>query len=102
MWCLSRMLPLLMGDMIPNGEEHWNHFLKPLEIEELVFAPSTSMQLVAYLRVLISEYLDEFKQLYERNLIPKQHYMVHYPKQILRYSTVQSQAGMCICTLQLR
>ena len=84
MWCLSRMLPLFIGDFVPHDDEHWENYLRLLQIEEIVFAPSTTSRLAAYLQVLIAEYLEEFKRKYERALIPKQHFMVHYPKQILR------------------
>ena len=84
MWCLARMLPLLIGDLIPEGEIHWQNFLLLLQIEEILFAPATSPELAAYLVVLISEYLETFSALYTRPIIPKQHYMVHYPRQIVR------------------
>ena len=78
------MLPLLIGDFIPVADGHWDNFLRLLKIEEIVFAPRTSTQLAAYLAVLTEEYLSEFSELYERRMIPKQHYMVHYPTQIVR------------------
>jgi len=84
MWCLARMLPLLIGDLIPVTDNHWENFLRLLKIEEIVFAPRTTTQLAAYLAFLTEEYLDEFCELHERRRIPKQHNMVHYPRQILR------------------
>lgn len=84
MWCLARMFPLLIGDLIPEGDDHWENFLCLLKIEEVVFAPVTSTQLAAYLAVLVEQYLGEFKELHTRSLIPKHHNMVHYPRQILR------------------
>lgn len=45
-------------------------------------APGT----IGYLRVLIEEHHTQFKTLYpEHSIIPKMHYMLHYPSQILRY-----------------
>ena len=79
------MLPLLIGDLIPVVDDHWENFLRLLKIEEIVFAPRTSTQLAAYLAVLVEEYLEEFKEIHERRLIPKHHNMVHYPSQIVRY-----------------
>lgn len=84
MWCLARMLPLLIGDFIPVADDCWENFLRLLKIEEIVFAPRTSTQLAAYLALLVEEYLTQFSELNERRMIPKQHYMVHYPTQIVR------------------
>ena len=47
------MLPLLTGDLIPVVNDHWENFLRLLKIEEIVFVPQTSIQLAAYLAVLI-------------------------------------------------
>ena len=84
MWCLARMLPLILGDLIPENDDYWDNFLRLLKIEEIVFAPSCSYELTAYLAILVREYLEQFTRNYERRIIPKQHYMVHYPTQIVR------------------
>lgn len=68
------MLPILIGDLVPVGDEHWENFLRLLQIEEIIFAPKTSIQLAAYLAVLTEEYLTGFSELYDRRMIPKQHY----------------------------
>ena len=39
MWCLARMLPLIMGDLIPENDTYWDNFLQLLKFEEIVFAP---------------------------------------------------------------
>ena len=84
MWCLARMFPLLIGDLVPEGDKNWENLLNLLHIEEILFAPVTSVPLAAYLAILIKDYLENFKELYSQNIIPKQHYMVHYPNQIVR------------------
>ena len=79
------MLPLIIGDLLPHDEDaNWNTYIRLLNIEEIVFPPTSNSQLAAYLAVLVEEYLETFSQLYDRDLIPKQHYMVHYPRQIIR------------------
>lgn len=84
MWCLARMLPLLIGDLIPAGDELWENFLCLLKIEDIVFAPVASTPMAAYLSILVEQYLEGFKELHDRSLIPKHHNMVHYPRQIIR------------------
>lgn len=84
MWCLARTLPLLIGDVVPESDPHWENFLCLLKIEEIVFSPTSSIQLAAFLAVLIEQYLDDFGALHNRCYIPKHHNMVHYPRQIVR------------------
>ena len=59
------MFPLLVGDLVPEDDANWENFLTLLKIEEIVFAPKTSVQLAAYLDILVGEYLEDFKSLCE-------------------------------------
>lgn len=85
MWCLSRLLPLMIGDKIPEDDSNWKNFILLLEIIDYIFAPEISCDDVAYLHTLIEEHHQAFIELYTLcSIIPKMHYMVHYPEQILR------------------
>lgn len=75
--------PLIIGDKVPEDDEHWQLFLLLIRICSISLAPSTSFDLIAYLQI---DYLYTFRQVYPNiSLIPKQHYMIHYPSQIGRY-----------------
>ena len=63
-WCLARFLPLLIGDLIPNDEVHWEHFLSLVNIVDYVFAPVTSEAIATHLEFLIEDFLLEFRELY--------------------------------------
>lgn len=81
---LARVLPFLVGDKIPEGCEQWESYLMLLDILQIALSPTVSQGTVAYLRVLIEEHHLKFTQLYPHvSVIPKMHYMVHYPSQIL-------------------
>lgn len=89
MWCLARLLPLMIGNKIKEDDPYWLNYLLLLTILDLVLAPVTSRDIVAYLRTVIDEYLRGFKQLYPHcRIIPKMHYLVHYPDFIERYIVV--------------
>ena len=87
MWCLGRYLPILVGDKIPGEHAHWGHYLLHLSIMDEVFAPICCEDRLDYLRMLIEDFLVEFKELYDRPLTPKMHYLVHYSNldQMVRY-----------------
>ena len=79
MWCLSSLLPLILHGLIPEENSDWKLF------NDLLVSPVTTRGTTFYLLLLILEYLQEFKKSYPNiNLIPKQHFMVHYPGQIRR------------------
>lgn len=86
MMTLCLELPLILGDKVPEDDNHWTLFLILIRICSIALAPICSPDLIAYLRVIIEEYLSSFRELYpERMLIPKQHYMIHYPSQMERF-----------------
>ena len=90
-WCLGRFLPLLIGDLIPEGDEHWENYLQLMTIIDYVFAPSTNEGYIAYLRMLIEDFLTDFHELYpERRLTPKMHYILHIPTWMQRYHQCNS------------
>ena len=86
MWCLACLLPLMIGHKVPVDDDHWSNFLMLLSITDLVFAPTLSSNCLSYLKDLICEHHETFKSLYPAcSIIPKMHYMVHYPECIERY-----------------
>lgn len=86
MIALTRELPILVADLIPDKDEHWVSFLILLKICSIALSPITTPDTVAYLKVLVEEKLSLFKKLYpDKRIIPKQHYMVHYPSQIEQF-----------------
>ncbi len=74
----------MFGEIIPEGDEHWENFLRLLTIVDIVFAPLCSKDWAGFLRDEINWHHQMFKELYECNITPKMHYMVHYPDMILR------------------
>lgn len=87
MWVLASNLPLIIGDKIPLDNEKWECFLLLLDILQLATARVASSAQAGYLEALIFSHHHLFIRCYPANsVIPKMHYMVHFPQQILRYS----------------
>lgn len=80
MWCLLRVLPLMIGDLIPEGNMHWELLLCLLTCMEYIFSPSLTQEAVIYLKYIIEEHHSLFLELFpEKHLKPKHHFMLHYP-----------------------
>lgn len=83
LWCLGRLLPLLIGDLVPDDDPYWDNYLLLLTIVDYVFAPTLSKRTPAFLTVLINDHLSQFKEIYTNcSIIPKQHYLIHIPQWI--------------------
>ena len=61
MWCLGRLLPLMIGHRVPEDDEHWRNFLLLLRILDYMFASVVSKDCVAYLKELISDHHGDLK-----------------------------------------
>ena len=84
MWNLSIYLPLMIGDKVSNDDNEWECYLQLLDVLKICMARVLSVDLVQYLEALIEMYLTAFRSCYPlASIIPKQHYMVHLPYQIL-------------------
>ena len=86
MWNLVAYLPLMIGDKIQEDDCEWELFLLLLDILQICVSAVLSIDMVDYLRTLIKLYLASFRTCYPGyNIIPKQHYLIHLPSQILKY-----------------
>lgn len=87
-WCLLRLLPVMIGDRIKNSLENdvWQLCLKLREVVDLICAPRIHTNQVAYLQMLIEEYLEMRSKTFPgESLEPKHHYLGHYPELILHF-----------------
>ena len=85
MWLLSRTMSLLIGDKVSQGDPAWYCFQLLLKILDICTMQSCCKDTVAYLSTLIEEHHSLFLTTYQIPLIPKMHYIIHYPEQILRF-----------------
>ncbi|XP_045074996.1 uncharacterized protein LOC121558851 isoform X1 [Coregonus clupeaformis] len=73
-WCLLRNMPLLFGDLIQSDDQHWHLLLLLLHIVNIVFSPVLTEGMTIYLKHLIIDHHQLFKQLFPAiNLLPKHH-----------------------------
>ncbi len=81
--CLIRNLPLIFGEIVPEGDTNWHLLLLLLHIVNIVFSPCITEGMTVFLKHLIEEHHRLFKNVYpQNNLIPKHHFMIHYAESI--------------------
>jgi len=88
-WTLIRLLPLMIGHKITLNDPAWNVIMCLKDIVELVVAPTQTEASLSYLDTKISEHrlrlLAAFPQV---KLIPKHHFLEHYPTLIKVFEPV--------------
>jgi len=89
-WMFLRLLYFLIGDKIRNFKDPgWILYLKLKELCEFFCAPSFQKSCVPYIKdVLIPSYFDLRSSVLSEEdytIIPKHHFMAHYPELMLKY-----------------
>lgn len=79
-WSLLRLLPFLIGHLVPEDEPAWHVLMDLKDITKLVTASVHSNESIAYLESKISKYRQRYRQLFLGiKPLPKHHYLEHYP-----------------------
>ena len=78
-WCLIRMFPLLIGDLIKEGDSNFDTVLHLLKIMDIIFLPRLFPSHMPILKFYIQELLEKYKKNYPTvSIINKGHHMIHY------------------------
>lgn len=73
------LLPLMIGDLIPENDNVWEFLLLLLQIINLLLRNEYSIEDITLLRHLIYEHNKKYVELFSDTLKPKHHILVHYP-----------------------
>ena len=83
MWLLIRFLPLIIGDLVPEEDPHWELIISLLELMAYIFAPAITNEETVLLANLISDHHSLYLRLFpDRHLKPKHHFLTHYASSI--------------------
>ena len=75
----------MIGQYVPENEEHWMHYIELLDIVDLIFSPTVHPNMSGYLKLTIEENLEIFATLYGgASVIPKMHFLIHIPRLLER------------------
>ena len=86
-WYFLRFFSIMIGDkIIDKDDKVWQLYLLLKTICEFICAPAICIEQVAYLQVLIEEYLECRSFLFPDEILkPKHHFLSHYPQLIFQF-----------------
>lgn len=89
---LLRLIPIILYELQVNFQnDHFKFIVELCEIVKILLAPIITIETINLLEDLIAVHLRNFKHLYpNKNIIPKQHYMVHFPSTLKRYGPLRN------------
>lgn len=86
---LLRLLPLMIGNTIPEGDGAWAVLMDLKEIVELVLSPTFDDESIQYLPTKIQDHRQILNKVFpEFRLHPKHHYVEHYPDLVRRFGSL--------------
>ena len=88
-WCLFRLLPLLIGDVVDEKDKAWQLYLLAREICEILLAPVVDPAWLPYLELLIAHHHALLRDVAPKAFIPKMHFIVHYPRLLLTFGPLR-------------
>lgn len=82
-WSLLRLLPLMIGPSIPEGDEAWEMLMLLKDIVEIVMSSHFTDELIHFLDCKISEHRELLQTTFPNfRLRPKHHFIEHYPEML--------------------
>lgn len=84
MLALTVYFGILVGDLVPDEEPIWNFYILLVKIVDILLERLFTEQLIEYLQLLIKEHHSIYMDLFQENLKPKYHLLLHYPTVIRR------------------
>ena len=83
MWMLLGVLPLVLYDIIDERDKPFEVFELLMKISSLLLAPVISCESVSLLQRMTAQFLTDFKDVFNKQMTPKMHYLVHCSRLIL-------------------
>lgn len=78
-YCLFRLLPLIIGTLVPRDNPYWHFYLRLRDIADLLFSQKWTAAMAENFRVIYAEHIQNFRLLFPAyKLLPKHHYLSHY------------------------
>lgn len=86
MMVFLKILPFVLLGLVSSENEHFRFIIQLLNIYHILVSPVISLGALSILKDWINDHLKKFKELFPNlTILPKQHYLIHFPKTIKRF-----------------
>lgn len=77
--CFTKYLTLIIGELVPLNSELWSLYIVLKQIMDIIFDKCLKFEDIQLCKLLITEHHELYIRLFNTNLKPKFHHMIHYP-----------------------
>lgn len=85
LWLLACVFSFFGEPYCDHFPDVWRVLQSALDISSICCAKTISVNILGYLKGLVEEHLRLFKECFDLNITPKQHYLVHLASQIVMF-----------------
>ena len=85
-WCLLRLFPLMVGQLVPSGDAKWEVLMKLLDVIEFASMQNIQIGQVSFFNEIIEEFSEQYRsQFADQTVKPKLHFLHHYAELTMKY-----------------
>lgn len=85
MMTFCRYFGIMFGDLVPGDNKYWAMYIQLMLVLDVVNSESFFNKKVKYFEYMIATLCQMYTTLFNKNINPKFHNMVHYPSAVLRF-----------------
>lgn len=87
-WTLLRLLPLMIGHLVPRCRA-WTVFVLYVRIVELIVSPCITEIELVQMQPLVEKFLRGMVSIFGQRLTPKMHFMLHYTDEVRKHGPLR-------------
>lgn len=85
MMTFCRYFGIMFGDLVPGDNKYWAIYIQLMLVLDVVNSESFLNKKVKYFEYMIATLCQMYTTLFNKNITPKFHNLVHYPSAVLRF-----------------
>ena len=89
-WTLGRLLPLMIGSLVPSDLDEWKVFVEMMNLVELICCPAPDERVLSEMQCCIQRWLVRLVKVFNlKKITPKLHYLMHYASEARRHGALR-------------
>lgn len=91
---LCRYFGIMFGDLVPRDDKYWALYVQLMLLLDVVMCSAFLPGKTTYLQYLVSTICEMYTTLFNQNLKPKFHNLIHYHKAMLKFGPLRYLSSM--------
>lgn len=94
MMSFCRYFGIMFGDLVPRDQKYWSIYTQLMQVLDIVMSESFFNEKIHYFEYMIATLCEMYSTLFNKNITPKFHNLMHYPSAVLRFGPLAFLSSM--------